>query len=93
MLIMTTVGSIIGVLLASLMALVQFTDLAPLMILVGMGITQFVIGNIIQPMMAGRSLNIGPFPHHPRIDLLECDHCLAGRAAQCSADGGHHDCL
>ena len=58
-----TVGSIIGVLLPTLLALVQFTDLAPvLMILVGMGITQFVIGNILQPMISGRSLNIGPFP-------------------------------
>lgn len=56
-----SIGSILGVILPSFVALVQFDTLAPfLMIAVGCGIVQFLIGNVLEPSLMGRSLNISP---------------------------------
>jgi AI-2 transport protein TqsA len=55
------IGSIIATILPGFMALVQFDTLSPfLIILFGVGTVQFVIGNIIEPNLMGRSLNISP---------------------------------
>lgn len=56
-----TVGSIIAVALPSLFALVQFPTVLPaLMIALGIGFWQFVIGNVLAPRMTGKSLNLSP---------------------------------
>lgn len=56
-----TVGSIIGVALPSLVALVQFEELSPfLMVLLGCGAVQFSVGNILEPTLLGKSLNLSP---------------------------------
>ncbi len=56
-----TVGSIVGVALPALVALVQFEQAGPfLVILAGCGAVQFSIGNILEPMLLGKSLNLSP---------------------------------
>lgn len=54
-------GSIIATILPGIMALVQFESFAPFsVILLGIGTIQFLIGNVLEPAMMGRSLNISP---------------------------------
>jgi predicted PurR-regulated permease PerM len=56
------IGSMLGVLLPALLTLVQFDDFTPfLMVTVGLGTTQFVIGNVVEPAYMGRSLNLSSF--------------------------------
>ena len=56
------IGSMLGVLLPALLTLVQFDNLTPfLMVTVGLGTTQFVIGNVVEPAYMGRSLNLSSF--------------------------------
>ncbi len=57
-----TIGSILGIVFPTLLALVQFPDsLTPfLVVLVCLGATQVVTGNVVEPRMMGRSLNISP---------------------------------
>lgn len=57
-----TIGSIIGTTLPALYALLQFQRLAPfLTVLVAVGLIQFVVGNMIQPRLAARRLNLSQF--------------------------------
>ena len=57
-----TIGSIIGTVLPAFFALVQFQALGPtLAVLAGIGLVQFVVGNIVLPRLAGSSLNISLF--------------------------------
>jgi predicted PurR-regulated permease PerM len=57
-----TIGSILGTVLPGFFALVQFQALGPtLVVLAGVGVVQFVIGNVVLPRLAGRSLNISLF--------------------------------
>ncbi len=57
-----TVGSIIGVVLPALLTLVQFETITPFLIVaIGLGGTQFVIGNVIEPAYMGKSLNLSSF--------------------------------
>ncbi|MGI9368176.1 MAG: AI-2E family transporter [Ruegeria sp.] len=56
-----TIGSIIGVALPSLVALVQFETLSPFLgVLIGCGAVQFSVGNILEPTLLGKSLNLSP---------------------------------
>ncbi len=56
------IGSMLGVLLPALLTLVQFDNYTPfLMVTIGLGATQFVIGNVIEPAYMGRSLNLSSF--------------------------------
>jgi AI-2 transport protein TqsA len=56
-----TIGSLLGILLPTLLAVVQFASPAPVLaVLIGGGATQFVIGNIVEPKLMGTSLNISP---------------------------------
>lgn len=56
-----TIGSLLGILLPTLLAIVQFASPAPVLaVLVGGGLTQFIIGNIVEPKLMGTSLNISP---------------------------------
>ena len=57
-----SVGSVLGVVFPALLTIVQFDTLVPFVIVaVGLGLTQFVIGNIIEPAVTGRTLNMSPF--------------------------------
>ncbi len=54
-----TIGSIIGVIFPSVLALVQFDTLVPFLVIAGLlsGV-QFTIGNVIEPIFTGRTLNL-----------------------------------
>ena len=56
------VGSVLGVVLPALMALVQFQEPGPVLTLVlALTVVQFVIGNFLDPYVMGNSLNLSPF--------------------------------
>jgi predicted PurR-regulated permease PerM len=56
-----TVGSLLGIIFPSLLALVQFPTLGPFIIVLGgLGSVQFLIGNVLEPRLTGSSLNISP---------------------------------
>lgn len=57
-----TVGSVIATFFPAMYAFIQFQEFSkPLIVLVLIGIIQFVIGNVLQPRLAGRSLNMSQF--------------------------------
>ncbi|WP_121063540.1 AI-2E family transporter [Chachezhania antarctica] len=57
-----TIGSIVAVIFPALMALVQFDTITPFLIVVfGCGTVQFLIGNVLDPTLLGRSLNMSSF--------------------------------
>lgn len=57
-----SIGSIIAVLFPAMIALVQFESIGPFLIIVlGCGTVQFLIGNFLDPAMLGRSLNMSTF--------------------------------
>jgi AI-2 transport protein TqsA len=57
-----SIGSILGVVFPALLALVQFDTTWQFMVIaVALTIMQFLIGNVIEPMVMGRSLNLSPF--------------------------------
>jgi len=54
-----TIGSLIGVIFPSLLALVYFETLTPFFVIaIGLGFIQFAIGNLIEPRLMGSSLNL-----------------------------------
>jgi predicted PurR-regulated permease PerM len=56
------IGSILGVIFPALLTLVQFDTLTPfLLITLGLGSLQFIIGNVIEPAFMGKSLNLSSF--------------------------------
>ncbi|TNC65379.1 AI-2E family transporter [Rubellimicrobium roseum] len=56
-----SIGSVLAVALASAMAVVQFGEPAPvLVLLLGLGTVQMVLGNVVEPALMGRSLNLSP---------------------------------
>ncbi len=56
-----TIGSIVATLFPSLLALVQFPNLAPFFVVaIGVIATQMVVGNIIEPRLMGNTLNLSP---------------------------------
>ncbi|NOD63398.1 MULTISPECIES: AI-2E family transporter [unclassified Ruegeria] len=57
-----SIGSIIAVIFPAMIALVQFETIGPFLIIVlGCGTIQFMIGNFLDPAMLGRSLNMSTF--------------------------------
>jgi len=53
-----TIGSAVAVVIPAIVALVQFETLTPFLIIVfGCGAIQFVIGNIVEPSLTGKSLD------------------------------------
>ena len=57
-----TIGSFIGTLLPATFALMQFQEFKPFFILLAsIGLIQFVMGNILQPRLAGNKLNMSHF--------------------------------
>ncbi|MEE4217726.1 MAG: AI-2E family transporter [Xanthomonadales bacterium] len=56
------IGSIVGVILPALLTLVQFDNLTPFLIItLGLGAVQFLIGNLVEPALMGKSLNLSSF--------------------------------
>ena len=54
-----TIGSLTAVIFPSLLALVYFDTLTPFLIIsLGLGTIQFCIGNLLEPRLMGRSLNM-----------------------------------
>ncbi len=57
-----TIGSVIAVIVPTLFALVQFSELSSVLFLVAsLAVIQFLIGNIIYPRLMGNKLNISQF--------------------------------
>ncbi len=57
-----SIGSIIAVIFPAMIALVQFESIAPFLVVVlGCGTIQFLIGNFLDPALLGRSLNMSTF--------------------------------
>jgi predicted PurR-regulated permease PerM len=56
-----TIGSLTATLFPAIFSLVQFGELEPfLIILVGLGVIQWFIGNVLEPKIMGRTLNLSP---------------------------------
>jgi predicted PurR-regulated permease PerM len=56
------IGSVLGVLMPGLVALVQFQDPGSILtLLLALTVVQFVIGNFLDPWVMGNSLNLSPF--------------------------------
>ncbi|MEM6814823.1 MAG: AI-2E family transporter [Bacteroidota bacterium] len=56
-----TIGSLIATLFPAFFSLVQFGELKPfIIILVGLGVAEWFIGNVIEPKLMGKSLNLSP---------------------------------
>ncbi len=57
-----SIGSVLGVVFPALLALVQFDTLTPFLIIaVFLAGLQIAIGNILEPLLMGRSLDLSPF--------------------------------
>jgi predicted PurR-regulated permease PerM len=55
------IGALLGVIFPSLLALVQFETIVPFLIASSaLSATQFVVGNLIEPRLMGRQLNLSP---------------------------------
>ncbi|MEL6538237.1 MAG: AI-2E family transporter [Bacteroidota bacterium] len=56
-----TVGSLIATLFPAVFSLVQFGEITPfIIILAGLGIIEWFIGNVLEPRLMGSSLNLSP---------------------------------
>lgn len=56
-----TIGSLIATLFPAIFSLMQFGDYTPfLVILIGLGVIEWIIGNVIEPKLMGNSLNLSP---------------------------------
>jgi AI-2 transport protein TqsA len=56
-----TIGSLIATLFPAVFALLQFGEITPsLIILVGVGAIQVLVGNLLEPRLMGNSLNMSP---------------------------------
>jgi predicted PurR-regulated permease PerM len=56
-----TVGSLIATVFPAIFSLLQFGEFTPfIIILVGLGLLQWFIGNILEPKIMGKTLNISP---------------------------------
>jgi AI-2 transport protein TqsA len=56
------IGSVLGVLVPVLFALLQFGDFRSVLVVAfGLSVTQFLTGNILDPFLMGNSLNLSPF--------------------------------
>ena len=57
-----TIGSLLGIIFPALLALVQFDTVVPFLILTPcLAVIQVFVGNFLEPIMMGSSLNISPF--------------------------------
>ena len=57
-----TIGTAVGIIFPSLVALLQFDTITPFLIVLGtLGAAQLILNNFAQPALMGRSLNLSPF--------------------------------
>ena len=57
-----TVGSIIAVIIPSVLSLIQFDTIWPFVQITALlGLIQFMVGNVIEPRFMGHTLNLSPF--------------------------------
>lgn len=55
------IGSIVATIFPSIIALVQFPTLGPvLVVVIGLIATQFIVGNLLEPRLMGNTLNLSP---------------------------------
>jgi predicted PurR-regulated permease PerM len=55
------IGAMLGVIFPSLLAMVQFETIGPFLVVSSaLAATQFVVGNLIEPRLMGRQLNLSP---------------------------------
>ncbi|MEO1485707.1 MAG: AI-2E family transporter [Bacteroidota bacterium] len=56
-----TIGSLVATLFPAFFSLIQFGDIKPfVIILAGLGIAEWFIGNVLEPKITGKSLNLSP---------------------------------
>ncbi|TDQ28704.1 AI-2E family transporter [Tenacibaculum caenipelagi] len=56
-----TIGSLVATAFPAIFCLIQFGEFAPfLIVLVGVGAIQVVVGNVVEPKVFGKSLNLSP---------------------------------
>jgi AI-2 transport protein TqsA len=56
-----TIGSLIGIVFPALLTIIQFNAVLPFALVLGsLSVAQFVIGNVLEPRLMGRSLNLSP---------------------------------
>ncbi len=56
-----TIGSLVATIFPAIFSLLQFGEYTPfLIILIGLGIIEWIIGNVIEPKLMGNSLNLSP---------------------------------
>ena len=56
-----TIGSLVATIFPSIFSLLQFGELTPfLIVLISVGSIQIIVGNIIEPRVFGKSLNLSP---------------------------------
>ncbi len=56
-----TIGSLIATLFPAFFSLVQFGEIRPfVIILAGLGVVEWFIGNVLEPRLMGKSLNLSP---------------------------------
>lgn len=56
-----TIGSLIATIFPAIFSLIQFGEFTPfLMVLVAVGSVQVIVGNVIEPKLFGKSLNLSP---------------------------------
>ena len=56
-----TIGSLIATLFPAFFSLVQYGEVKPfIIILIGLGLAEWFIGNVLEPKLMGKSLNLSP---------------------------------
>ncbi|CAL2107881.1 AI-2 transport protein TqsA [Tenacibaculum sp. 190524A02b] len=56
-----TIGSLIATVFPAIFSLLQFGELTPfLIVLIAVGVVQVIVGNVIEPKLFGKSLNLSP---------------------------------
>lgn len=56
-----TIGSLLGILFPALLTLLQFGEIEPfLLVAIPLALAQIIIGNVVEPRMMGRTLNLSP---------------------------------
>ena len=88
-----TVGSLIATLFPAFFSLVQFGEMRPfVIILAGLGAAEWFIGNVIEPKLMGKSLNLSPLVTIFGLDRVGSDlghHRNAAQHPYYSGDGDH----
>ena len=88
------IGSIVGVSLPALVALVQFDTLGPFVIVVvGLTSINLAIGSVLEPMLMGKTLNMSPFAIILSLGVLGDDLGHRRHVLERADHGARHDHL